>query len=273
MGIKKNALVSQVHFITAIKLFSILIAGVFIISSCSVSKPTYIFRDVVRDTVIKGFTNTSTELKIQKNDLLNISISSLNPAEDLLFNASSGGTTKSDVAVSGFLVGTDGNIYLHKLGSVIVNGITRKELKLKLETALLPFLKDPIVTVTFANHAVTVMGEVGKSQVVNMPEEKISVIDALALSSNVSAIGTLKNVLVIRETPDTKEFKHLNLEDHSIVTSPWYYLQPRDILVVNPNEDKIYKEQNRTKSQFLLSTIVSSLSIMIIIIDRIIPRK
>ena len=264
------------YLFSIIKLFALVLLAAVLFTSCTVAKPTYIFKDIIKDTVIRNFADTDVELKIKKNDILSLSISSLNPVEDMIFNGAtgpgvSGGSlsSKTEGNSGGYLVSLDGNIYLHKLGTVMVAGYTRKQLKVKIEQELLPYLKDPIVTVNFANHFITVMGAVGNSQVINMPAEKISLIDAIALSGNVSLDGTLRNVLVIRETPTSKEFKHLNLENQSIFTSPWYYLQPKDIVVINPNEEKLHKEQKRTRNQQIISTVLSGLSIAIIILDRI----
>lgn len=258
---KRGYLLSFMKLTVAIILYSA------IFSSCAVSKPTYPFKDIVRDTVITGLKETDIELKIQKEDLLTLSISSLNPAEDVFFNTAvvSESSTSNGVAV-GYLVSLEGNIYLHKLGKVYVAGLTRTELKKQLERDLLPYLKDPIVTVSFANHFVTVMGDVGKSQVLNMPAEKISLIDVIALSGNVTEKGLYKNILVIRETPGSREFKHINLEDASIFSSPFYYLQPKDILVINPNVQKIYTEESQQRNQQVLSNVLSLASILVIVL-------
>ena len=256
----------------AIFVFIFLLMVLF--SACSVSKSTYLFKEIKKDTVIKNLQDANVEIVIQKNDLLSIFISSLNPLEDALFNAAALSSSRpgNDGVAAGYLVNLDGNIYFHKLGSIKVEGLTRKALKSLLETALLPYLKDPIVNVSFGNHFITVMGEVTRAQVVNMPEEKITMINAIALSGNIGINGTLKNVLLIRDNGNSKIFKHLNLEDPSIFSSPWYYLQPKDVVVINPNEDKIYKEQTRVRNQQLLSSVLSAVSIAIIVLDRVIKR-
>ncbi len=259
------------YFLFVIQFSVIIFLSAALFTSCAISKPTYPFKDITRDTVIKSNTNIDTELKIQKNDLLSLAISSLNPVEDQFFNSAMGKelTTTSGGVEGGYLVSVDGNIYLHKLGKVYVQGMTRAELKIKLEKDLLPYLKDPIVTVSFANHFVTVMGDVGKSQVLNMPNEKISLIDVIALSSNVTEKGTYKNMLVIREMPGSREFKHINLEDQSIFSSPFYYLQPKDILVINPYVEKMYTEQSEKRNQQVLSNVLSVASIIVIILSLI----
>jgi polysaccharide export outer membrane protein len=233
-------------------------------SSCKIYKPAYYFKDITRDTTIAGFISKDLELKIQPNDLLAISISSLSAEEDGLFNkAGAIGDSKS-----GFQVNNDGDIYLHKLGKLTVTGLTRKELKAKLEQNLLPFLKDPIVTVNFANHRVTVLGD-GTSQVIEMPDEKISLLEVMAKGSGVNQNSQLSNIMVIREANNSRQVKHLNLQDPSIFTSPWYYLQPNDIVVVKPNEEKIVADQKKIRNQMYYTTILSAITFTFLIVDRL----
>jgi polysaccharide export outer membrane protein len=258
-------------FLTGLQLFAAVFLTSVLFSSCAITKPSYIFKDIKKDTIIKGFVDPNVDLKIQKDDQLNLTISSLNPIEDQLFNSAMGSLAaagKADVGGAGYLVSAEGNIYMHKLGSVLVAGLTTKELKAKLEKELLLYLRDPIVNVSFANHFITIMGETGTSQKLNMPTQKYSILDALALSGHVTTNGTLKDVVVIRETEGAKQFKHLNLENASIITSPWYYLQPKDILIVSPDEEKIYTEARRTRNIQLLSTSLSIISITLIILNR-----
>ena len=260
---------------TFISFSVVILLSALTFTSCFIAKPSYIFKDITTDTIIKRIPESNIQLKIQKNDVLNLTISSLNPLEDAFFNSSTSsvaGSAKETGTGSGYVVNEDGNIYLHKLGTIMVAGSTRKELKLKLETDLLPFLKDPIVSVNFGNHFITVLGEVGSTQIVNMPAEKISLIDAIALSGNASPNANFKNLMVIRETATTKEFKQLNLENKSIFTSPWYYLQPKDVLVIKPYDQKIRIEQKRTRNQQMFATLLSSISLVLIILDRILRR-
>ena len=252
------------YFLFFIQLLFIICLSAILFSSCTVTKPSYPFKYITRDTVIKSNTDINAELKIEKNDLLNLSISSLNPTEDLFFNSATSKEAGTGGA-GGYLVNVEGDIYLHKLGKINVAGITRSDLKMKLEKDLLPYLKDPIVTVSFANHFVTVMGDAGHSQVLNMPAEKIPLIDVIALSGDINEKGTFKNILVIRETPGSKEFKHINLEDQSIFSSPFYYLQPKDILVINPNIEKYYTEERNKRNQMVLTNVLSVISLIVII--------
>jgi polysaccharide export outer membrane protein len=71
--------------------------------------------------------------------------------------------------------------------------------------------------------------------------------------------------MVIREKDNTKQFRHVNLEDHSIFTSPYYYLQPNDILVLNQDESIVKEQMRRDRYQQFSTIIFQTLSIAIII--------
>lgn len=245
-------------------LLIILTVTVIYFSSCKIYSPTYYFKDISRDTIINGFVTNELELKIQYNDQLAISIASLSSLEDALFNSREiDGTNKNN-----FQVNQEGFIYLHKLGKLKVVGLTRKELKLLLETELLPYLKDPIVTIKFNNHRVTVLGE-GSSQVIEIPSEKIPLLEVMAKAGGGLPNAQLNNVMIIRESQHAKQVKHLNLENSSILTSPWYYLQPNDIVVIKPNELKSNSEQRSNNNRMMYTTVLSSITFAFLIIDRI----
>ena len=252
------------RFIVAL---SIATAVIFLFGSCATSKTSYYFKTIQKDTSLTGLVNKDLESKINIGDRLNISISSLSREEDIFFNGSavSTGTTVQP----GFIVAEDGTIPVHKLGKVKAAGLTRKELAAQLQQNLGVYLKDPIVNIQYLNHKITVMGEVERPQVISMAEEQLSVIDALVISGDLKADARRDHVMVIREEGSEKKIKILNLENHSIFSSPWYYLQPNDIVYVLPDEEKRQKAEKRARFQSNFAIISASISILIILIDRL----
>ena len=138
-----------------------------------------------------------------KGDRLSIAVSSLSTVEDALFNSagSGGGSTEA----GGYVVQQDRTVLLHRLGTVQAAGTIRKELSRKPEERLLAYMKEPIVQVNFLNHKVTVMGEVRTPQIFNMPDEPLTIIDALILSGDVTANAKRNNNTIIREEGDRKK--------------------------------------------------------------------
>ena len=240
-------------------------------SSCKTTyHNSYYFKSIQKDTTIQPFVTENVEAKIRKGDLLSIKVSSLNPQEDLLFNlsldAGSGSSATAGAQPVGYYVDKQGNIEMHKLGVIHLEGMTLKQVEQKLKKDLSPFLRDIIVTTDFLNHRITVLGEVGRSQQIQLDKtEKISIIDALALSGDITENGDKSNVLIIRETENGKQMKRVNLEDHSVFTTPWFYLQPDDVLYVASNDNK-YRESKKSQQQQLLTTISVGASLAILIL-------
>lgn len=214
-----------------------------LVSSCTIVRPGSYFKNVTRDTIINLAPIAKEGIKVKSGDKLSITVTSLNKAEDLIFN----GDFKDG---QGFEVNEAGEIHYHKLGRVKVAGLTRKQIKTKLEQQLEPYLKDPVVTLNFINHHVTVLGDIGKPQLLSMPEERLSIVDVLAQSGNTNLSTELTNIKVIRDTGENQKIiKQLNLEDHSIFSSEFFYLQPNDVVVLGNNEKMYLEEQKRIRYQ------------------------
>lgn len=249
-------------------LLTIIFLGPVLFSACRTPKMGTYFKTVTKDTTYTGFVTNDFESKIQKKDVLVITVSSMSRDMDERFNAAAAvASTVTQGATPGYLVNDQGNITIHFIGVVPAEGLTRKELKEKIEKALLPYMKDPIITVQYLNHKVTILGEVTKPQVFNMPEEQLSLIDVIANSGDLKENADRKKIMIVREIKNEKQVKYVNLEDHSIFSSTWYYVQPNDIVYVLPDSKKYVKEENRKKFQTTLSLVASFASLLITIIN------
>ena len=239
------------------------------IQSCTMPKNATYFDKLVRDTVIQTNLIKFPEVIIQKNDLLGISVSSLNTELDEKFNKTA--MIKSGFQFGdGFLVNENGSINIHFLGFVQVEGLTRNQLREKLEKDLSPFLKEPIVTIQFLNKKVTVMGEVKTPQVVFLTEEYTPLIDVLVKCGDLGKDAFVNDLMIIRDSINFKQVKHINLEDHSLLSSTWYYVKPNDVVYVKSDINKTYKEERLRSAQILISLGVSVFSLIVIILNSII---
>lgn len=238
--------------------FTLYLFMIFFLFSCSNTRKSIYFQDLPKDTTLTNLVSKDFEPKIQKADLLGITVASLSPENTALYNAPQNAVGP----LTGYLVDENGNIPYIKLGSLHVEGMTRKELKSLLEKDLAPYLKDPVVAVGFLNRHVTLMGAVSP-QVLPMATDNMTLLDALAASGDIGAKGRPDNILVIRENGNSKEFKRLNLTDKSIFYSPYFYLQPNDIVYVEPLK---IKQDNVTR---IISYVTTGLSLFIFILSRL----
>ncbi len=214
------------------------------------------------------------EVPIQKNDILSISISSLNADASAIFNTpntfnivsttSSGNSTQS----SGYLVNSEGEIQLPILGKFQAAGLTKLQLKDEITRSILSkkLLLDPIVNIRYLNFEVTIIGEVGHPAVITVPNEKMSLLKALGLAGDITIYGKKDNVMLIREIDGKKFVKHINLNSPDFLTSSYYYLRPNDVIYVESNKDK---KASASRSWQLMPVVLSALSIIVIIVDRL----
>jgi len=218
---------------------------------------------------------TIPQTVISTNDLLSITVTSLSPTASAVFNAPnvtySNNTTNitgSPVQATGYLVDAEGNIQFPILGTIKAAGLTESALRAQILKGILDkkLLVDPIVTVRHLNFKVTVLGEVGNPTVINVPSEKITLLEALGLAGDVTIYGKRDNVLVIREESGQKIIKRINLNTSEIFNSPYYYLRSNDIVYVEPNKAKV---AGSSRSYQLLPIILSGLSFAAIIVDRV----
>ena len=220
----------------------VLVLALFAISSCGSTKKVTYFREVKDGTIEANI--PFPESVIQKNDILSITVSSLNPEASAIFNSPNAAPATGAAGGGGpigYLVNTEGNIQFPILGNIKAEGLTKSQLKDKLVKTLIDTkqLLDPIVTIRFVNFRVTVLGEVNHPTVVTVPNEKISLLEALGLAGDLTIYGKRQNVMIIREEKEQKIIKRVDLNSAEIFTSPYYYLQSNDIVYVEPNKTKI----------------------------------
>jgi len=255
---------------TYISICSFLIFGLVIsFTSCYNVKPIAYFKTLPKDTTIDAFVSKKFETKIRKDDILGITVSSLNNELDLQFNgASNANSNEADnvtQSATGYLVDENGQISLHFLGKLKVEGLTKKQLKDKLEKDLLPFLKEPIVTIKYMNRKVTVIGNVATPKVIYMNEEQMSLMDVLVSCGDLKPEALASDLMIIRDSANQKIIKHVNLEDQSIFNSSWYYVKTDDIVYIKQDAMKFEKDERRLRVQTTVSLLVAVTSVVVLL--------
>jgi len=247
---------------------------VLLLASCGFNKQLAYFNSNGRDTTLT-IAQKDFEPIIQTGDILYVAVTSLDPVSSAMFNFSTTGTSTATGGMSqmpqnttvGILVNTDGTIDIPTLGNIKVAGQTKNQLRVTLTKALLPFLKEPVVTIRFMNYRITVLGEVNRPGTIPVLNERVSVLEALGLAGDLTMYGNRNNILLIHENKGVKETKRLSINDYSVFSSPYYYLQSNDVLYVEPNKAKAYIS---SPVAVLLPAFSTSISILFLVINSIV---
>ena len=220
--------------------------------------------------------------KIQPGDILSIPIGSLNPVASSFFNPYSTLPVTTDnnsssmqspasanlapvlsqTTAPGYLVDAEGNIEIPVLGVIKIAGLTTSQARDVLKNRLKLYVKEPTVNVRFLNYKISVMGEVARPSVYVIPNETITLPEALSLAGDMTIFGKRDNVLVIRDV-NGKRNLWVNLNTRDVYNSPYYYLHSNDVIYVEPNGGRIAQTD---RIYTVLPIILSALSLISIIV-------
>jgi len=167
------------------------------LGSCVSNKEIVYLQDAEGINAIEAI--VKVEPKIQQGDILSINISALDAEAALPFNLFEAGNTTSVSKPITYLVNSDGEINFPVLGKLKVEGFTNKEITSHLTEALAVYIKNPIVNIRLTNFKVTVLGEVKSPGTYPVPNERISILEAIGLAGDLTIQGKRKNVMLVRE--------------------------------------------------------------------------
>ncbi len=229
----------------------VLVALISVLFNACVNPQKLVYFPNQQDTLIKSLPKPEAAL-IQENDVLSITVNSLNPTASATFNAPNAQalTTNSGLGTqTGYLVSNTGFITFPFLGQVKAAGFTTAQLADQLKASILQkgLLLDPIITIRQLNYHITLIGEVGRPGVYTIPSEKVNLLEALGQGGDLTPYANRKNVVLIREEGGQRQFHRIDLNSSKILTSPYYYLQANDILYAEPNKTRATAVSNQNQ--------------------------
>ncbi|PRY55284.1 polysaccharide export outer membrane protein [Arcticibacter pallidicorallinus] len=250
--------------------------GVLILSSCVVTKKSVYFTDIPDTAAYRKIIPAEfKEPVIQPDDLLSITVQTIDPATSASVNqvsampaiGASSASTVGSQTISGFLVDKNGTVTMPMLGSMKLAGLTTYQARDLIQTKASEFFKEPNVQVRFANYKITIIGEVSRPATYTLPNEKVTLLDAIGLAGDLTIYGRRENVLLIRDNNGTKEFTRFNLNSTDIFKSPYFFLRQNDVIYVEPGKAKV-AANNAARTQ-TLAIVGSILSVLIVALSRL----
>ena len=205
------------------------------------------------------------ELKIQKGDLLAVQIYSIATKPEVyeIYNLPCGASTGT-ATNCGYLVDIHGNILHQRLGVIHAAGLTKAELANEVRKRLTTpkeLLSDPTVVVNFLNYKITVLGEVGHPGTLSIPGERVTILEALGLSGDVTQYAKKDEIKIIREANGVRTVGKLDLSSDKLFESPYFNLAQNDVVLVSPTKQKTKKaDQDVTIARigFIISLITAA---------------
>lgn len=211
--------------------------------SCTTPKQFVYLNDIenMRDSML-GQAKPFKETIIRPDDQISINVTAYNPEDVQMFNSlfqgpsgqSSSTTGAQSNAMSGYIVDKNGMITLPYVGEFLAAGLTLREMEIFLGKQLERFVKQPVVKVRFLNHYINVLGNVGMPGQVSMNNEQMTIFDVLARAGDLQTTAIRENILVVREENGIRKSGRVNLLSKSVYDNPFFHLQHRDLIYVEP---------------------------------------
>jgi len=227
-------------------------------------------KDLPKDTILRSYQLQLSNYKIQPQDLLSVNVETLTPDEYNFIkelnpsqgnaNSNMGGNRAGGMLLSGYLVDNEGMVEFPVIGKVKLAGLSVFEAETKMKEVLAGYLRDPIIRIRLLNFRFSFVGEIN-TQVTSF-NPRISLIEAIALTGGLTEMTDRANIKIIRQRGDQADVLYVNLLDEAFVSSPHFYLQQNDIVVVSALKQRpfrVYWTEN-------ISIILSTMSVVLLMV-------
>lgn len=161
-----------------------------------------------------------------------------------------------------YSVSDSGFIFLPILENVKVTGLTVNELKVKLDEAYKPYLKFAYANVKLANSRITIVGEVTDPGIHYLYNEKNTLMEAIALAGDFTDFSNRKKIKITRETKEGSKSVFINLNRTEFLSTEYYYVQPNDVIYIEPLKAKSFDVSARS-----VGVVLSSISIVAVVVN------
>lgn len=230
--------------------------------SCTSTKEIQMFQESGKDMSQIYVPVPPAEHKIKPFDNLYLSILTIDPETNKIFNPSKTGDgygsgtdqmygSPTSKYINGYTVASDSTISLPMFGKINLVGLNLEEAQQRVKTKAEEFLKEPAVQVKFLNFWVNVSGEVKSPGIYYNYEGKLNILDALGMANGNTEFADLKNTVVKRQLENKISSYKLDLTNNSIYSSNAFYLQSNDLVYIPPSNLKRRNINSDTYGKFL----------------------
>ena len=261
-----------------LKIFSVLIFPALFFSCMSAPKNITYFQDLERsrqnirtiggpieyEPIIKKFDELLITVSAPAMEQISVAQFNLPLTAFLSYREETG--FQQSLAVQTYIVDHDGTINYPILGRIPLAGLTKSQAIDNIQKLVSNYVDDPVVSLKIMSFKVTVLGEVFKPGTVPVNQEKMSILDALGEVGDLTIYGNRENVLLIRENDNgTFDKVYFDLTKSDLFTSPYFYLQQNDKIIVESNRTRQLESKHGVADSYrnsLFSIMFSAISVI-----------
>jgi polysaccharide export outer membrane protein len=217
----------------------LLIFGLFFTSCISQSKVKLLQERTVKEAATEFANNKSTTYRLQAGDHLYIEVYSVDPKTSKFFQTDFPDLMNPTyLYLKSYSVDEFGYINFSFVDKMYVKGLTVAEVKEQIQKTLNEYFKESNAVVKLVNFEVSVIGEVNDPGSFTIYRDQLNLFQAIGLAGGFKDFGNPKKVKLVRQSQTGSNLVELDLSDNKILESPYFYLQPNDIIYIEPMNAK-----------------------------------
>jgi polysaccharide export outer membrane protein len=217
---------------------------------------------------------------LQKGDVLYVALTTEDEKLNKIFVPSGGGANMqiqqgqgvsgSMLYYIGFTIDENGEIEFPFLGKIKVVGLEIEKAKLAIDNELKKYFKVFFLQVKVAEFKFSVLGFVNRPGQFFFQQNKVNIFEAISQAGELQGMSKKMEVQLYRQYPDGIRMHLIDLTDRSIINSPYFYIQPNDLLYVVPLKARTLGDMSNLQSSFgviapLLGTLLLVLNTYILV--------
>lgn len=209
--------------------------------------------------------------RLQANDVISIRIKTLDQENAEYLSLQPDGImniTPIATFLNGYSINDSGYIHMPSVGKVEVAGLSVSEAQSKIQNLIrTSALRDASVFVTLVSFKISVIGEVSKPGYYYIYNNQVNILEALAMAGDAKEFADREHINLIRQNTNGSDVVLLDLKDASIMSSPYYYLQPSDVIYVPGLEEK--NQRSNLSALVIINAMVSTVTATVAILNLI----
>ncbi len=255
-------------FFSVSSLFWVLLFSLFLASCVPQKKILYMQVKNEADTMSSFKNQRKIDYRIQPGDNLYIRVVSMDEKTNLFLNSMGGGqysqniTSDASVYLNSYMVSTKGMVQFPLTGDVYVKNLTVAQVRDTIQKQLEQYLKESVVIVKLVNFNITLLGEVRRPGQYKIYQNNINLFEAVSMAGDLSDFAKRSDVTIIRQSKNGSNVYHVDMTKKDVLSSPYFYLKPNDIVYVPPLKGKQF-----SFATFPYGVVFSALSTALLLIS------
>ncbi|MFP4290575.1 MAG: polysaccharide biosynthesis/export family protein [Cyclobacteriaceae bacterium] len=213
--------------------------------------------------------NSRNVYRLQPRDIISVRIKTIDEETTNFFNLENPNSFQqfnpAALYLNGYSLDEEGYINLPEAGRVLLGGMTINDAQQRVQEAMSDYLNNASIIVKLISFKITVLGEVNQPGYYYVFNDQANIFEGLGLAGDLTDFGNRENITLVRQTLAGSQAVLIDLKDPDLLASEYYFLQPNDVIYVQPLKAKNTRANLNTFT--LLSVLFGAVSSAVLVLN------